>query len=83
MFGDPGHEHLIFEHQHQDPLTDCFEQAMMEDREIEMCFGNFGEEVAVWPDGHGPHPHCCRTLVIKADYWWDMHQNHFSLIEAI
>ena len=46
-------------------LEDCFEHAMLEDRPVEDCFGNYGEEICVWPNGGGFH--CCRRLVIKAD----------------
>ena len=46
-------------------LEDCFEHAMLEDRPVEDCFENYGEEICVWPNGGGFH--CCRRLVIKAD----------------
>lgn len=64
MYSDPNH--LMFPDE-VNGLEDCFERAMEEDRPIEDCFGNYGEEIAVW-DGHGGIMHCCRRLVIKADY---------------
>ena len=81
MYSDPGHENLM--HGQMSNLEDCFEDAMMEDRDIEVCFGNFGGEVLVWPHGYGPHPHCCRILVIKADDWYNLHRNPARLIDAI
>ena len=73
MYSDPMHEDI--EHEH-DPLEDCFERAMMEERPIEDCFSDFGEEVIVWPNGD--EHHCARRVVIKADdmvhmgYQWDL-----------
>tara|TARA_B100001758_G_C17948607_1_gene372123 strand:- start:18 stop:488 length:471 start_codon:yes stop_codon:yes gene_type:complete len=64
MFSDFEHLHFIDE---ADELEDCFESAMLEDSPVEDCFGNYGEEIAVW-DGRGGGMHCCRRLVIKADY---------------
>jgi len=62
MYSDPMHILDDFD----DELEDCFEHAMLEDRPIEDCFGNYGEEICVW-DGNGGGMHCCRRLVIKAD----------------
>tara|TARA_B100001564_G_C20590572_1_gene647621 strand:- start:65 stop:526 length:462 start_codon:yes stop_codon:yes gene_type:complete len=62
MYSDPNHILDEFD----EGLEDCFEHAIMEDRPIEDCFGNYGEEICVW-DGFGGGMHCCRRLVIKAD----------------
>ena len=64
MYSDPNHIIDNFDQQ----LEDCFEHAIMEDRPIEGCFGNYGEEICIW-NGYGPLAglHCCRRLVIKAD----------------
>ena len=62
MYTDPMHPIDDFDQ----GLEDCFEHAILEDRPIEDCFGNYGEEICVW-DGHGTGIHCCRRLVIKAE----------------
>ena len=64
MYSDP--EHLIPTNEIDD-LENCFEDALKEDRPIFDCFENYGEEICVW-DGYGPDMHCCRRLVIEADY---------------
>ena len=48
MYTDPMHPIDDFDQ----GLEDCFEHAILEDRPIEDCFGNYGEEICVW-DGHG------------------------------
>ena len=61
MYSDPMHILDDFD----DELEDCFEHAMLEDRPIEDCFGNYGEEICVWPNGG--QPYCARRFVIKTD----------------
>ena len=62
MYTDPMHPIDDFDQ----GLEECFEHAILEDRPIEDCFANYGEEIWVW-DGHGMGMHCCRRLVIKAE----------------
>ncbi len=64
MFSDPHHDHIVHNIDNQNHLIACFEDAMMNNLDIENCFGNHGHEVAVWAGGHHDG-HCCQTLVIK------------------
>ena len=81
MFRDP-HHHIAHNINNQINLIDCFENAMMNNLDIENCFGNHGGDVAVWADGP-LNGYCCQTLVIKADFWWNFHLHPQPLVDAI
>ena len=82
MFSDPQHDHIVHNIDNQNHLIACFEDAMINNLDIENCFGNYGQEVAVWADGHH-YGHCCQTLGIKADFWWNYHMHPQHLVHQI
>tara|TARA_B110000444_G_C18807304_1_gene580673 strand:+ start:491 stop:952 length:462 start_codon:yes stop_codon:yes gene_type:complete len=79
MYSDP--KHILDDL--DDELEDCFEHAMLEDRPVEDCFGNYGEEICVWDNGHVRGMHCCRRLLIKADNLLDAGCSPRDLIDEL
>ena len=82
MFSDPRQTVHLAIAMEQNHLIACFEDAMMNNLDIENCFENHGQEIAVWADGHHVGQ-CCQTLVIKADFWWNYHMHPQHLVMQI